>query len=72
MNNYHTITVNPLVCWLYRAFIAKMFCFITSLNSTLAKSCYREATATIRLFADFVGLLVHLAQCFLVVQFDEH
>lgn len=42
MNNYHAITVNPLVYWLCRVFVAQMFCFIISLNSTLAKSCYRE------------------------------
>lgn len=42
MNNYHAIAVNPLIYWFYRVFVAQMFCFITSLNSTLAKSCYRE------------------------------
>ena len=40
MNNYHTIAVNPLVYWFCRVFVAQMFRFITSLNSTLAKSCY--------------------------------
>lgn len=42
MNNYQAIAVNPFVYWLCRVFVAQMFRFITSLNSTLAKSCYRE------------------------------
>nr|DAO69544.1 MAG TPA: hypothetical protein [Bacteriophage sp.] len=42
MNNYHAIAVNPLIYWLYRVFVAQMFCFITSLKSNLAKCCYRE------------------------------
>lgn len=40
MNNYHAIAVNPLIYWFYRVFVAQMFCFITSLNSTLAKSLH--------------------------------
>nr|DAW77690.1 MAG TPA: hypothetical protein [Bacteriophage sp.] len=43
MNNYHTIAVKPLVYWLCCTFIVQMFCFITSLNSTFAKCCYRKS-----------------------------